>query len=201
MAVLSAISGRRPGRAAARATVVAVLLALALLAPPGAGAAVPAPAALPEYQIKAVFLFNFAQFVTWPAEAFHDAEAPLVIGVLGTDPFGRQLEDAVRGEKIGPRALVVRHFSRVDEITECHILFISSSEAGHLQNVLARLKGRSLLTVGDVADFNRAGGMVRFITENHKIRLRINVAAAKGAALIISSKLLRPALIFNPGQD
>jgi len=198
MAFLSARSGARLAGAAVRGC-AAAWLGLALLA--ASASATPTPTAPTEYQIKAVFLFNFAQFVEWPAAAFHEAQAPLVIGVLGDDPFGALLDEAVRGERIGGRPLVVRRYRRVDEVGECHILFISSSEAGQIDRVVARLKGRSVLTVGDTEPFNRVGGMVRFVIENKKIRLRINVEAAKAADLVISSKLLRPAMIFNPGQD
>jgi hypothetical protein len=200
MAFLSAISTARQLRVRARGGAIGSLLALALLGAPLAGAP-PPPVPPPEYQIKAVFLFNFTQFVEWPASAFADPAAPLIIGVLGEDPFGAQLDDAVRDEKIGLRPLVVRRYQRVDEIAECHLLFISGSEAGQLPKIMARLKGRSMLTVGDTAGFNRLGGMVRFVTENNKIRLRINVEAAKAAGLVLSSKLLRPAMIFNPEKD
>jgi hypothetical protein len=193
MAFLSAIIRRAGWRAG-----LGLALGAALLAPSRAAAA---GAPSPEYQIKAVFLFNFAQFVEWPASAFADEHAPLVIGVLGEDPFGAQLDDAVRGEVIGGRPLQVQRYHRVDEIGPCHILFISGSESGQLDRLMGRLKGRSLLTVGDVEAFNRAGGMVRFVTENNKIRLRINVEAAKAVDLMISSKLLRPAMIFNPPKD
>jgi hypothetical protein len=199
MAILSAIASHRPLRAVVRGCGVC-FLALVLPNFPLARAA-PPPTPPTEYQIKAVFLFNFAQFVEWPESAFHDAQAPLVIGVLGEDPFGAQLDEAVRGEKIGQRLLLVRRYRRVDEIAECHILFISGSEAVRFDTDIAKLKGRSLLTVSDTDTFNRRGGMVRFFTENNKIRLRINVAAAKAAGLVISSKLLRPAMIFNPEKD
>ncbi|MES1166713.1 MAG: YfiR family protein [Pseudomonadota bacterium] len=154
-----------------------------------------------EYQVKALFLFNFAQFVEWPEHAFRDAQAPLVIGVLGDDPFGAYLDELVKGEKIGARPLVVRRFSRADDINECHILFISRSESAQLDKIIASLKGRSLLTVGDADTFIRKGGVVRFVTENNKIRLRINVEAAKASDLTISSKLLRPATIVTADKD
>ena len=150
-----------------------------------------------EYQVKAVFLFNFAQFVEWPARAFPDAAAPLVIGVLGQDPFGSALDETVRGEKIGDRPLVVRHFPRVAEVDQCHILFISRSEAGTLDEILATLKSRSILTVADTEGFALRGVMIRFLTENNHIRLRINLDAAKAAGLTLSSKLLRPAEIVT----
>ncbi len=177
----------------------ACCLAFALVAP--ALAAAPVSATTAEYQVKAVFLFNFAQFVDWPARAFASGESPLVIGLLGDDPFGTYLDDLVRGEKIGGRRMVVQRFHRVEDITDCQILFVSRSEAATLAQILARLKGRSILTVGDVDSFNRDSGMVRFVTENGKIRMRINLQAAKAAGLEISSKLLRPATIVTAEQN
>jgi len=150
-----------------------------------------------EYEIKAVFLFNFAQFVEWPASAFAGADAPLVIGVLGEDPFGAQLEETVRGEIVGHRPILVRRFREVEEIDTCHILFISSSETGRLDHILTRLAERSILTVSDGEGFAGRGVMIRFVTERKRIRLKINLEAAKHARLTLSSKLLRPAEIVT----
>jgi len=155
----------------------------------------------PEYQVKAVFLFNFAQFVDWPANVFPETRTPLVIGVLGEDPFGAYLDETVRGEKVNDRSLVVQRYHRVEEIKACHILFISRSEREKLELIFANLKGRNILTVGDAVGFAQRGGMIRFVTEKNRIRLRINLEAAKAAGLTISSKLLRPAAILAPGED
>jgi hypothetical protein len=155
----------------------------------------------PEYQVKAVFLFNFAQFVDWPPNAFPEAQTPLVIGVLGEDPFGVYLDETVHGEKVNNRPLVVQRYHRVEEIKTCHVLFISRSETERLEPIVASLKGRNVLTVGDAVGFAQHGGMIRFVTEKNKIRLRINLEAAKAASLTISSKLLRPAEIVAPGKD
>jgi hypothetical protein len=174
--------------------------ALALLAtimPAGAAESAPPP----EYQLKAVFLYNFAQFVEWPARAFPTPDSPLVIGVLGENPFGAYLDDLVKGEKVGDRPLLVRRFKRVEDVNECHILFVCASEAPRLESILAGLKGRSVLTVSDLATFSRQGGIVRFVTDEGKIGLRISVVAAKGAGLTISSKILRPDMIVAPGKD
>ena len=154
-----------------------------------------------EYQIKAVFLFNFAQFVEWPTNAFPEAQGPLVIGVLGENPFGTYLDEIVRGEEVNKRPLVIQHYRRAEEIKTCHILFISQSEMDRLDQILASLKGRSILTVGDAESFAKQGGMIRFITEKNKVRFGINVAAAKAAKLTISSKLLKPAEIVSSGKD
>jgi hypothetical protein len=145
-----------------------------------------------EYQIKAVFLFNFAQFVEWPQAAFADARSPFVVAILGDDPFGTALEETVRGERLNGRSLAVIRSSRIEDIVGCHILFISRSEAGRLEEILSALKGRSILTVSDIEGFSRQGGMIQFVTENNKVRLRINNDAARSAGLTISSKLLRP---------
>ncbi|HZP58783.1 MAG TPA: YfiR family protein [Opitutaceae bacterium] len=153
-----------------------------------------------EYQLKAVFLFNFIQFVDWPAEAFPQAQSPLIIGVLGDNPFNSYLEETVQGENMNGHPVVVRHYHHADEIGPCHILFISQSEDRRLTHVLADLKGRSILTVGDMEAFTQRGGMIRFITQNNKIHLQINVDAAKAAKLTISSKLLAPAQIIT-SQD
>ncbi len=162
----------------------------------------PGETALPrEYQLKAIFLFNFAQFVDWPSEAFPEGQTPLVIGVLGEDPFGAYLDETVRGEIVNNRPLLVQRYRRVEEIQTCHVLFISRSEAGQLEQILADLKGRSILTVSDVDGFAGRGGMIRFVIENNKIRLRVNLEAAKDADLVISSKLLRPAEIVAPGEN
>ena len=151
-----------------------------------------------EYQIKAVFLFNFAQFVEWPAHAFPDPKSPLVIGVLGRDPFGAHLDEVVAGETINQRPLVIQRYRRVEEITTCHVLFISQSEIPRLERILPQLAGRSILTVGDGESFARRGGVIRFLMERNKIRFRINLTAAKEMNLVISSKVLRSADVITP---
>ena len=147
---------------------------------------------------KAVFLFNFAGFV---AQAFPDAQAPLVIGVLGMDLFGAYLDETVRGETVNNRPLVVQRYGRVEDIITCHILFISRSETDRLERILASLRGRHILTVSDTEGAALRGVMIRLITVEKKIWLRINLEAAQAANLRISSKLLRPAEIVTSGND
>src|SRR5947207_349431 len=105
--------------------------------------------AVPEYRLKATFLFQFTQFVDWPAAAFASRQAPLVIGVLGQDPFGTFLDEAVRGEKVENRALSIERYRRLEDVANCQVLFVSRSEAGRIQQIAAALKGRSVLLVGD----------------------------------------------------
>lgn len=150
-----------------------------------------------EYQVKAVFLFNFAQFVDWPAEAFPAGDTPLVICVLGNDPFGEALDQTVRDERLGSRPFQVQRYQSVDEIKICHILFINRSEGARPEVILAGLKQRPILTVSDADGFAQRGGMIRFVTDRNRIRLQLNLTATEAAHLTISSKLLRVAEIVR----
>ena len=150
-----------------------------------------------EPQVKAVFLFNFTQFIDWPAKTFAEPGSPMIIGILGDDPFGSYLEQAILNEKINNHPLVIQHYKTVDEVKKCQILFINISNKEQLDQVFKSLEGRSILTVGDSRNFIRQGGMVRFFTENDKIKFQINAEAAKAAGLTISSKLLRLAEIVT----
>lgn len=170
------------------------LLCAALLS---AGLGRPCAAAAPEYQLKAIFLFRFAEFVEWPPQAFADAQAPLTICVLGEDPFDGYLDDAVRGEKVNDRPLEVRRYRELGQLGACHILFISSSERERMKRDLDALKGRSVLTVSDSDGFDRDGGMIGLELADNKVRLEINPDAARAADLKLSSKLLVSARIVG----
>jgi hypothetical protein len=154
-----------------------------------------------EYQIKAVFLFNFAQFVSWPADSFTSQDEPFCIGVLGDDPFGAFLDETVRGENIDGHPLVVQRYARVEDVKDCRILFISESEKKDIKNILGLLKDKRILTVGDLEGFVQNGGIIRFFTKANKIHLRINLAAATKSNLTISSKVLRLSDVVDLGKD
>ncbi|MFL5403964.1 MAG: YfiR family protein [Gemmatimonadales bacterium] len=151
-------------------------------------------------EVQAVFLFNFAQFVDWPVEAFPDPQSPLVIGILGQDPFGTFLDRTVQGETVRGRPFKVSRYRRVEEVKDCHILFISRSETKRLDPILAALKDRPILTVSNGDDFARPGGIIRFLLNQSKIRLSIDLEAAQAARLTFSSKLLRSAEIVAPSS-
>lgn len=147
-----------------------------------------------EYDLKAVFLYNFATFVDWPETAFADPDSPIVIGVLGEDPFGAALDEVVANEKVKGRPLEVRRCATIAEGKACHILFISSSERENVRAVLRETSGRPILTVADLPRFVDAGGMVGFAT-GPRLQLHVNATAARNSGLIISSKLLRVAVV------
>jgi uncharacterized protein DUF4154 len=154
-----------------------------------------------EFQLKAVFLFNFTQFVEWPASSFSTDRAPLVIGILGKNPFGAYLEEIVSGEKTNGHAITVQYYSDMEEIKTCHILFINMAEEKKVKRIVEGLKGRDILTVGDEPDFSEQGGMIRLFTRENKIKFQVNLEAAKAAGLVLSSKLLRLADIYVPPKN
>jgi hypothetical protein len=151
---------------------------------------------LPEYNIKAVFLYNFTQFVEWPENTLVNDEA-FIIGILGTDPFQSYIDETVSGEKVKGHTILVQRYNTIKDIGKCHILFISNSEAGRVKEILAAVPNKKVLTVSDIPDFARTGGMIRFMKLNNKIKLQINRSAVKAAELSISSKLLRLADIVG----
>lgn len=151
-----------------------------------------------EYQVKAVFLYNFTQFIEWPPDAFAQPDAPLVIGILGPDPFGKYLDETIQGEKVNGHPLVVQRFQTLAEVAHCQVLFISTDEKNQWKPIFEYAKAKHVLTVGDVTNFSRQGGMVRFFPEENKIRIRINLTSVKDADLKVSSKLLRLAEIVEP---
>ena len=153
-----------------------------------------------EYQVKAAYLFNFGQFVDWPATAFGSPSAPFNICILGEDPFGSILDEVVKGEKLVGRPVMVRRFSRSEEAAGCNIVFLGRSEVGHLADSLHALRGQHVLTVTDAAGDETRDAAIVLITQNNHIRLRINLAEARANDLVISSKLLRPAEVVGyPG--
>jgi hypothetical protein len=167
-------------------------LLLALLFGTAVGAAAP-----DEYQVEAVFLLHFTQFVEWPAQAFGDAHTPFVIGVLGRDPFGSALDDAVRGETVNGHPLVVKRFPGAADVSPCQILFIDRSAVSDANRVIGSVSHNGTLTVSDVAVPGPEDVIIRFLNEDRRIRLRINVDFARTAGLTISSKLLRPAQVIG----
>lgn len=145
-------------------------------------------------QVKAVFLLNFSQFVTWPAITPENNNTPFVIGILGPNPFGGYLERVVEGERVGRRPIIVQRYSEAKEIQNCQILFIAKELP---PETLQELSNNGILTVSDKDNFAQNGGIIRFYIEDNKIRLQINLPAAKSARLTISSKLLRLANVMN----
>jgi hypothetical protein len=154
---------------------------------------------LPEYEVKALFLYNFAKYVAWPEDAFADAAAPLCIGVLGENQFGGALTTAVAGKSIDGRPIVVRQVGSDDDWGQCHILFISASENRRLIDILDQLGTRPILTVGESDRFMEHGGIINFASKGKHVRLQISSATASKARLKLSARLLSVADVVKGG--
>lgn len=147
-----------------------------------------------EYDVKAAFLYNFAVFIDWPKEAFAGPDSPLVIGVLGTDPFGSSLEETVAGERVKGRAIVIRRFGEASDAKGCHLVFICASEHRRMKELLRQLHRPYLVTVADMPGFVEAGGLIGFVTDK-MVGIRINPSTLRETKVLISSKLLRLAQV------
>jgi hypothetical protein len=168
---------------------LAVALALSLVA--GAHAQT-----VEEYTAKAAFLLNFARFTDWPSAAFRSDSTPLGLCIVGTDPFGEALK-AVEKKPVKGRELQVDRKVSPDALGKCHVAFISRSQGDQVTDVLKAVANRAVLTVSDIDDFARKGGIIGLRLEEGKIRFDINVKAAQRAGLKLSSQLLKLASVVG----
>lgn len=153
-----------------------------------------------EYQIKAAFLFHFAQLVEWPAGALNNGSQTLSLCIFDDDPHGQELQSTIEGKIVGTRTLHLRQLDTAQEIQGCNILFLSRDEARRQTATLKSLHGQPILTVGESPTFLLDGGMIRFRIEDEKIRFDINLGAADAAHLKISSRLLLLASVVTRGS-
>ncbi|HEX3623999.1 MAG TPA: YfiR family protein [Verrucomicrobiae bacterium] len=167
-------------------TYITVWLCAAVLA----GIPANAPAQSKEYQIKAAFLFNFAQFVNWPSTAFTETNAPFCIGILGDDPFGQALDQTVQGETVDNRKIIIERSKNIGDLKNCQMIFVSRSEKKHINEILANLDSQPVLTVGEVEGFAESGGDIDFYLAGPKVRFEINPTATQSDGLKVSSQLL-----------
>jgi hypothetical protein len=159
-----------------------------------------------EYQVKAAFLYNFIMFVDWPAEKMPAAGEPIIIGIIGKDPFENAFEP-IKDKQVNGRKVVVIRFKGLNEIKKsdkagldkeieairkCHLLFICSSEKDDSKEITDMVKGCNVLTVSDIPGFlESGGGIINFVLEEEKVRFEINESNANQAKLQIRSQLLR----------
>ena len=188
--------GRNAAAAAARACkrwsarpALAAAVAIVVMATIG-GSHDAVAAERPEHEVKAAFLYNFGKYVRWPQSA-RASDDVFVIGVLGTDPFGKALDDIVRGNRIDNKPVVIKRAGKLSELGSCEVVFVSASEEGNLEKVFAELGNTSVLTVGDMPQFVERGGMIGLTMSDRRVHFEVNVAAAERAGLAFGSQLLR----------
>lgn len=153
-----------------------------------------------EDQLKAVFVFNFLQFVQWPETAGPGDSGPMIIGVLDDESLARLLDEAVRDEQIDGRRVEVRRFDEAGDVRDCHILFIGGANTALFRQAIEHIGNGSTLTVSDHEDSAANGAMIQLATRDNRIRLLVNLETARAAGLTISSNLLRPAQIVRSSR-
>jgi len=144
-----------------------------------------------ETDLKAVFLLRFGSFIEWPPSSGSAATGDFVIGVLGDDPVLPALESVTAGETVDGRPVRIDRYRGVFEVHDCQILFVSGTRRDRFRHILNRLHGRPILTVSDSDGFIEAGGMVAFLSDEGRVRLRVNVGSVRADGITISSKLLQ----------
>jgi uncharacterized protein DUF4154 len=190
------------GKATMRRLRLLITIALAILAGLGFEAHAQDSSVSSEYLIKAGFIYNFANLVQWPSSAFAQPDSPIVIGILGEDPFGTILDRVLEGKRVNGRAFLVKRWRSVPDLKGCHIVFVSSSELTHLADAIHLAKGMPILTIGEIPNFARRGGIINLFLEDNKVHFEVNVEAAKEADLNISSRLLALArIVQEPAAD
>jgi hypothetical protein len=153
-------------------------------------------AAMPEDEIKAAFLFNFARFIEWPSRQ-NGPDSPLILGVIGRDEFADTLERTVQNKSVRGRTLAVKRLSSARDARGCHMVFVGFTDRGRILQVIDAVGPSAVLTVGDAEAFTQKGGMVRFFPEGSRMRFEINVDAAARAGIRISSRLLQLAHVVR----
>jgi hypothetical protein len=156
-----------------------------------------------EYEIKAAFLFNFTRFIEWPSRSFTDATSPIVIGVIGADPFGVALANVVQGRRVNGRAIVARYVTSEDEARTTHLLFVGLTNGEDIARLMRALSGYPVTTVGESAAFAAQGGTITFVLRGDKVRFEINAAVAEQAHVRISAQLEKLATVvrrFAPAE-
>lgn len=150
-----------------------------------------------EYQVKAAFLLNFVRFVDWPPTAFESASSPIVIGIVGEDPFGDEIDRLVEHKTVNGHAVEIRRFHDWKSLGKCHVLFVSGSDRQQAAKVIDAVRRSAVMTVGEAEGFAQAGGICNFTREGARIGFEINVNAATRAGLTLSSRLLALARIVR----
>lgn len=154
-----------------------------------------------EYLIKAGYIYNFAKLVEWPTTSFAQSDSPIVIGIVGTDPFGPIIDKVLEGKRINGHPFVIRRLKPTAEVKECHILFLGSSMESHIADAIRLTRGTPILTISEIPGFADHGGIIHLSLEQNKVRFEVNVDAAREADLNISSRLLVLAKVIQQPSD
>jgi hypothetical protein len=149
-----------------------------------------------EYEVKAGVLYRIIGYVEWPKDSLPESHPIIQIGLLGQIPFPEALE-VLDGKTVQGHKLVVKRLTDLSAAADCQVLFIGASEKPRLAEIVAGIKNRPVLTVGEAEGFAEGGGVVNLIAGQNRIVMEINREAAGRAGLSISSQLLKLARVVS----
>lgn len=154
-----------------------------------------------EHELKAVFLYNFANYITWPESAFINKDSPFNYCLLGRSRINDSLNAAINNETIKGRKLRLLEFQQPTQLSQCHIIFIHQQDGGYPPDIIKQLAAESILTVGQDSNFILAGGAISLLQKARKIDLVINMDTIELGRLKVSSKLLRLVKRIRPSSE
>jgi hypothetical protein len=143
-----------------------------------------------ESTVKAAFLYKFAAYVQWPANAPGSAAIPVRIGVFGASDFAHELSQITQGRTVNDRPIDVRRLMDGDGFDNLDILFIGDAENNRLQELLAAVRGQPILTVTETKGALSDGSIINFTTEQQRVRFEVSLHAAEQSRLQLYSRLL-----------
>ncbi len=151
-----------------------------------------------ELAVKATYLYKFEPFVTWPDQAFASPNSPFTLCIVGTDPFGPLIDEAVKGQRIGEHEIMVSRLREASPDAHCNIMYIAASDAQWMLRQLTAVRGQPVLTITDAMGAAERKGIINFIILDNRVRFEIDENAAALSGLSISSKLLGIAASVKP---
>jgi hypothetical protein len=164
-----------------------LLLLLCCLLGFGHASYVHAREALPEYTLKAAYLYKFALLTEWPADTLSNS---IDLCFIADEDFGRAL-DSINGKQINNRSINTRPIVSVEETASCNIIFIGQVANTNLTDLISKIATQPILTVTDDEQLAKTGASIFLRPEGQRLVFEINTEAAQTAKLNISSRLLR----------
>jgi hypothetical protein len=143
-----------------------------------------------EYKVKAAFLYKFGAYVEWPAQAFTQADSPIVIGVMGANTVADELAQMSAGRTINGHSVSVKKLHQGDPLMGLHILFIARTGNDKLADTLAVLKGQAVLVVTETTPPPAPGSVINFVVADDKVRFDIALPSADSSSIKLSARLL-----------
>jgi YfiR/HmsC-like len=153
-----------------------------------------------EHLFKAAYVYNFAKFTDWPETVWKEKNSPLVLCTVGKD----ELVDGLKwlgGKEVRGRSVVIRLLESTQISETCHVLYIATSESDRYKNILKSVSDNPVLTVSELPQFARSGGIIELYRKKGRTRFIIDLGAARKIGLMLSARLLGMAVVVGDEEQ